>query len=404
MLVNIVLFLLVAFACRGQQTSDQHSGAESCRSSDTESIAKVQDILEELTLTRLALKQAVKENNYVAAAEHQAKEAGLTATLTKTRTARAARAAECASGGFPLSATDMEVVAMAAWEEEVNALLLPLESAINTTLAILQHGLSLAAPEGYMVISIRPPSTDALRRLRRERDPHKARLDERRRRNAIEYVGEYEDYEMDDEMDDEMRGYHSGYQKEADPNLPATPEFSTEFVVHLGFCQVPVGQTVTESEVAEYHEAVVFRRGHNAPHHEHACSEEQLQSLAATFDGETLHAFQDLERVLLSVVGQLSLRWRLHEAGFTTRTNFVMPQQSLSMTRNQATLPIMLNQRGSGESGAWLEVGYGRAGRAHAQFSQPDSTQSMLTNSDSFVAYVEAVVKRRSALTEVYVH
>jgi hypothetical protein len=310
---------------------------------------KVKAIREELAATKASLKQAVDGNNYGAAAEHQAKQAELTAKLDALRKAQVVA---CGLDMLPLSAADLQAAAMRAWQERVDVLLAPLEPAIATSLAIVQQSLSLAAVEGAMQIGI--------------------------------------------------------------GKTGSTVDRVVEYTVDLGFCQVPVGRgihEVPESELVQYHEysklpvaknqygQVPTNNPNSNPNSntnpKHTCSEEQLLSYVATFDGNTLHAFADLRRVLQSDVGRLSLRWRLHTAGLRSRA-FTTVQRPTTleawngMDENQRLLP-------------WLEVAYGRVGDA---FDGPiqnykwgqDREYTQLGVAESFAAYVEAVVQSRHAL------
>jgi hypothetical protein len=315
----------------------------SATNGSNEFLGKIQTLREELTATKAALKQAVDAKNYAAAAGHQAKEAELTASLAELKKARAAA---CGTDGLPQPADDMRAVAMRAWGERATALLAPLEPAINTTLAIMHQGLSLAAAEGSMKIRI-VPSPPA-----------------------------------------------------AGPPPPAAVDYS----VGWGTCQVPVGKGLTEETVAKFRATKLQQqhRTHSQQYRQdqwtyeaqHAlapaaddCSEEQLQSYAATFDGDTLHAAEDLWRVLRSPVGFLSLRWRLHEAGYQTRVELNSNQKQ---KRNHFDLARVVS----------MEVAYGRAAEAlknqvNNQFKE--QTQH-LERSETFVGFVEAEVQRLSDL------
>lgn len=309
-----------------------------------EFLGKIQTLREELTATKAALKEAVDAKNYAAAAEHQAKEAQLTASLAELKKARAAA---CGPDGLPQPADDMRAVAMRAWEERATALLAPLEPAINTTLAIMHQGLSLAAAEGSMKIRIVPsPPT-------------------------------------------------------AGPPPPAVVDYS----VGWGSCQVPVGKGLTEELVAKFPANFQQQQPQQAAmlwaHIGHAmgpvavddCSEEQLQSYAATFDGDTLHAAEDLWRVLRSPVGFLSLRWRLHEAGYATRVELNSNTQDeygrvhQKQKRNHFDLARVVS----------MEVAYGRAAEA-LKNHQFNIQNQHLERSETFVEFVEAEVQRLSDL------
>eukprot|EP01043_Picozoa_sp_COSAG02_P006512 COSAG02_NODE_186_length_30414_cov_24.815372_13_plen_384_part_00 len=319
-----------------------------------ELLGKIQTLREELTATKAALKEAVDAKNYAAAAEHQAKEAELTASLAELKKARAAA---CGPDGLPQPADDMRAVAMRAWGERATALLAPLEPAINTTLAIMHQGLTLAAAEGSMKIRIVPSS----------------------------------------------------------PTARPPPPAAVDYSMGWGSCQVPVGKGLTEELVAKFranfqqqqhqqrqnHQAVYGAlTGHAiAPVAVDDCSEEQLQSYAATFDGDTLHAAEDLWRVLRSPVGFLSLRWRLHEAGYATRVELNSKTQDeyrgvhQKQTRNHFDLARVVS----------MEVAYGRAGEALKnqmvnQYNEQSKQNQHLERSETFVEFVEAEVQRLSDL------
>eukprot|EP01045_Picozoa_sp_COSAG04_P013672 COSAG04_NODE_983_length_9008_cov_3.566955_2_plen_420_part_00 len=318
----------------------QCGSATDCNS---EFLEKIQILREELTATKAALKEAADTKSFAAAAEHQAKEVELTASLAELKKGLAelkkARAAACGPDGLPQPADDMRAVAMRAWEVRIAALLAPLEPAINTTLAIVHHGLSLAVAEGSMQIHIVPFPPAA--------EPPALAVD-----YSVALLGSLPD------------------------SATSRPRW---------LCQVPVGKGLTEEHVAKYHA--------ESPQKVEGCSEEQLQFYAATFDGDAQHAAEDLWRVLLSPVGRLSLSWRLREAGYAARvglnSNFGRELQQYN-PRYMAHVPSPI-------SSVWVSISDQNSGNS-------GDHQQQFARSKTFVEFVEAVVPRLSDLAGAQTH
>ena len=124
------------------------------------------------------------------------------------------------------------------------------------------------------------------------------------------------------------------------------------------------------------------------------CSEEQLQSYAATFDGDTLHAAEDLWRVLRSRVGYLSLRWRLHKAGYAARVELASRHYKYSLRKGFDLAQVTS-----------MKVAYGRAGEG-LNPACPGSRHCVeiglesghLEGSETFAEFVEANVQSLSVL------
>jgi hypothetical protein len=134
---------MLANAAEGDLAS---SGCKAGADADASFIQQTQAALGELTAANLALQQAVDAKDYAAAASEQAKQATLESQLEALKTAHAAA---CGSDSL-VPAVVMEPVANRAWRARLDALVAPLDVAVNRSLGVVQQGLALAASKGYM--------------------------------------------------------------------------------------------------------------------------------------------------------------------------------------------------------------------------------------------------------------
>ena len=118
-------------------------------------VARVQAAQQELTAAREAMEQAVTDKDFGAAAEHQARELELAAALDALKLARVSA---CGASQLLEPAADMDATVTRAWQARLDQLLGPLEPAINTTLAIVQQSIRLAAEAGRTRVEIGSPS------------------------------------------------------------------------------------------------------------------------------------------------------------------------------------------------------------------------------------------------------
>jgi hypothetical protein len=311
---------------------------------DSDFFSKLRVLREELTTVQAAMKQAVQDKNYTAAAEHQVKEAELTTSLAELKRSRRET---CGGAGLPSSSDSMQVVAMRVWQERLDMLLGPLDSAINTTLAILQQGLVLAAAEGSMRIAIVPSAlAQCNQQCEQNYQQHQAH-------HQAQYGYDYQGQQY------QQQRTQCTQRCSTASNLPV------EYIVDIGSCKIPIGRKLTEAGATQYRSS---GRAQGKANDIGSCSEEQLLQYVEAFDADTLHSFEDLQRVQLSEVARLNLRWRLHEAGYTTTP--IQPWNSYMPGTVQEGQP-------------WLQVGYGPG---NVQEGQPHGHWS-----DTFVEYVVAL-------------
>lgn len=271
----------------------------------------------EVELKHLAeeLKIAVKDADYARAGKIQAEEASLHAETHDIREARAMsarlkkqRAREAAGAAQTLPpASSLRQDSLAVWNARLEEVLTPLEHAVDTTLVIIADALKLAAAEGMTIIRLRrAPDVDAVLRDKSVFDPE-----------AAPSVGEHL-LNMHQAHHDDARA-HDAYVKNQKKYLErvASALAKTQFIVDLGFCWIPVGETLRDDADFE-----IFWSHHRAVAGFAAEAElDDYVALASNFDGEAVHNAEDLDAVVGSDFARMNLRWRLHQAGYVSKAH-----------------------------------------------------------------------------------
>uniref|UniRef100_A0A7S0N3I5 Uncharacterized protein n=1 Tax=Pyramimonas obovata TaxID=1411642 RepID=A0A7S0N3I5_9CHLO len=255
--------------------------------------ASIRTVKQQLSETTLAMKAAVDAENYTAASEYQAEISKYTAQLEELKTSLFT-AIKCKRNlarepgeTLPRPAKHMRAEFETKWEENMKKSLAPMQPAIQTVLQIIHDGMNLAAEKGYAGVNIqlvidRHPVTESVE------DPV---VCERRNRVLVP-------------------------AKQTQLHVPE----AVQYVVHMGFCTVPVGKDLTEAQVAEYARYLRVKCfGAKVDEVALAAEVNTMQVNGQLFDGEITHNFHDLNHVMCCDLARCYLMWNLSTSGYDVK-------------------------------------------------------------------------------------